>query len=216
MEVSEDGKSTITIKDFSAIFVILNLSDGKDIHIKDKVMKDNDLGEGFEDVYDKRINGLTLEVDNFHGLYRFTECKENATPFNTEVEMPIDLEVDFDSAEKGYTKPSDGETEYTKTFTDDATGTTVSVATTEEFGTKLANSILTVIPLEKTDKAEHADVIIRKYWDMFDEDRNHVKHYKDGYIGYSYKLLDEDGNEIELSGNSKADVTSPLSSKYHS
>ena len=28
------------------------------------------------------------------------------------------------------------------------------------------------------------------------------------------KLLDEDGNEIELSGNSKADVTSPLSSKY--
>ena len=66
-------------------------------------MKDNDLGEGFEDVYDKRINGLTLEVDNFHGLYRFTECKENATPFNTEVEMPIDLEVDFDSAEKGYT-----------------------------------------------------------------------------------------------------------------
>ena len=48
MEVSEDGKSTITIKDFSAIFVILNLSDGKDIHIKDKVMKDNDLGEGFE------------------------------------------------------------------------------------------------------------------------------------------------------------------------
>ena len=214
MEVSEDGKATITIKDFSAIFVILNLSDGKDIHIKDKVMKDNDLGEGFEDVYDQRINGLTLEVDNFHGLYRFTECKENATPFKTDVEMPVDLEVDFDSAEKGYTKPSDGETEYTKTFTDDATGTTVSVATTEEFGTKLANSTLTVTPLEKADKAEHADVIIRKYWDMFDEDRNYVKHYKDGYIGYSYKLLDEDGNEIELTGNSKADVTSPLGSKY--
>lgn len=214
MEVSADGKATITIKDFSAIFVILNLSDGKDIHIKDKVMKDNDLGEGFEDVYDKRINGLTLEVDNFHGLYRFTNCKENATPFKTDVEMPIDLEVDFDSAEKGYTKPSDGETEYTKTFTDTATGSTVSVATTEEFGTKLANATLTVKSLENSDKAEHADVIIRKYWDMFDEDKQYIKHYKDGYIGYSYTLLDEDGNEIELTGNSKADITSPLSSKY--
>ena len=214
MEVSEEGKATITIKEFSAIFVILNLSDGKDIHIKDKVMKDNDLGEGSEDVYDQRINGLTLEVDNFHGLYRFTECKENATPFKTDVEMPVDLEVDFNSAEKGYTKPSDGTTEYTKTFTDDATGSTVSVATTEEFGTKLENSTLTVTPLEMSENYEHADIIVRKYWDMFDEDKNYLKHYKDGYIGYSYKLLDEDGNEIELTGNSKADVTSPLGSKY--
>lgn len=214
MEVSADGKATITIKDFSAIFVILNLSDGKDIHIKDKIMKDNDLGEGYEDVYNQRINGLTLEVDNFHGLYRFTDCKENATPFKTDVEMPIDLEVDFDSAEKGYTKPSDGETEYTKTFTDTATGSTVSVTTTEEFGTKLANATLTAKPLEDSDKAEHADVIVRKYWDMFDEDKNFVKHYKYGYIGYSYTLLDEDGNEIKLTGNSKADVTAPLDTKF--
>ena len=199
--VDKDGKMTLTFGPLNAVFTLLTADDGTDVHIKNKVMA----ADG-GDYYDERINGMTVELDNYHGFYSFTNCSQRPVILDHGTNMQIDLEVDFDSAIKGYDSSDD---EFKKTFTDDATGSTVEVKTTESFGSKLENATMQVTPLKNgVDGYDDAKYAMDKVWDK------HGDNAGDGWEVYNYKLLDENGEEIVLSGNSKADITVEKPSSY--
>ena len=190
--VAEDGAMTLTMDGFNAIFAQLNIESGAGVTVQELRWADSTCPGG------KRIDGITLKIDNYNGYYNFSNCKQYATPFEMEVQMQLDLIVDFSTAVESYVRPGEGETAYTKTFTDETTGISVQVDTTEEWGQKLADASMNIHYLKEGD-AGYADA-------KFQADRL----YKNR--GNSLKILaldltDKDGNALEMTGNSQATVS---------
>ncbi len=184
--VGEDGSLTLTLDEFNQVFAQLDIQSGRDVKVEELRYVDAETPTG------KRINGITLKLDNYNGYYAFTNCKQYATPFQMEKDMQLDLIVDFSTAKKSYTRPGDGEAEYVRSFTDEKTGISAEIRTTEDFGTKMMEDGASLKISEITSGDE-------KYDDLkFRMDRLYMRNC---YKLYSLDLLDKNGDEITTGGN---------------
>lgn len=186
LTVNNDGTMSLSVENFSPIFTLQNLEDGDDVHITKKEITTSKLEEPKPTT---RINGLTIKLDNYNGFYSFKNAKQYPAILTYYTEMPVDLIVDFDSAVLVY-KPEAGKTEYTKSFTDEATGITATVRTTdEEQGKKLEGAVFKAVKLTG---AEYDDVYYRMY----------RYRYSDNYDAYDFSITAADGSSIAVNENS--------------
>lgn len=207
LTINNDGTMSLSIENFSPIFTLQNIEDGSDVHIIKKEIATS----GLEDPKPTtRINGLTLSLDNYNGFYSFTNAKQYPAILTYYTEMPVDLIVDFDSAELIY-KPDSGKTEYTKSFTDEETGITATVRTTDETqGKKLDGA---TFKASKITGDEYEDIYYRMY----------RYRYSDSYAAYDFSLTASDGSKlatdkdhnniiVNISGIDAGDVSYPAAS----
>ncbi len=205
--VHEDGTMTLSLDGFNHIFSQQTITSGKDVTV-DELRYFNmreyyvDMAESEEDkalyetIPEKCIDGITVTLNNYNGFYSFGECTQYPVILFKYTDMCLDLTVDFSSAVKAYERPGEGETAYTRTFTDESTGVSVFVETTEEWGQKLADANMSISYLDESDS---------RYEDAkFQMDRLFVR---DCYKLLAFKLTDSEGNELSLEGNCQATVS---------
>lgn len=180
--VAEEGSMTLTMDGFNAIFAQLNIGSSKEVTVKDLRWAEATCPGG------KRIDGITLDIgNNYNGYYSFADCKQYATPFEIGVNMQLDLIIDFSTAVAAYVRPGENDDAYTKTFTDETTGISVQVDTTEEWGENLAGASMDIHYLKEGD-AGYEDV-------KFQADRLY-KNNGDSLKMLALDLKDKDGKTI--------------------
>lgn len=185
LTVNNDGSMELSIENFSAIFTLQQLEDGSDVHITGRTMDKTGLESPQPTT---RINGLKIKLDNYNGFYSFTNAKQYPVILMDYTQMPVDLIVDFDSAELIY-KPEAGKTEYTKTLTDEETGITATVRTTdEEQGKKLDGASFKATKIAGN---EYDDMYYRMY----------RYRYSDEYYYYNFALTAADGTSLATGDN---------------
>ncbi len=205
--VHEDGTMTLSLDGFNHIFSQQTITSGKDVTV-DELRYFNmreyyvDMAESEEDkalyetIPEKCIDGITVTLNNYNGFYSFGDCTQYPVILFTYTDMCLDLTVDFSTAVKAYERPGEGETAYTRTFTDETTGVSVFVETTEEWGQKLADASMSISYLDESDS---------RYEDAkFQMDRLFVR---DCYKLLAFRLTDSEGNELSLEGNCQATVS---------
>lgn len=196
MDVDEDGNLTFTIDVKNPYFSLQQIEGGEDVHIVDSTYgADEGAPAGFWGSYTGRIMQLIVIVDSLNGEYAFTNCKEYATPLEEEVEMPIHLGVDFDSAARML--DGDGESH---TFTDGATGVAVTVQTTDsQLAETLNTAQLSVTELTQGDSYDTARAAItEEYVDEPD------------FKLYDIHLLTAGNQEIAFTWSEATAVSLPL------
>ncbi len=205
--VHEDGTMTLSLDGFNHIFSQQTITSGKDVTVDElryfnlreywmESATSESEKEAFKEIPEKCIDGITVTLNNYNGFYSFGDCTQFPVILFTETDMCLDLTVDFSSAVKAYERPGEGETAYSKTFTDESTGVSVFVETTEDWGQKLDDSSLSISYLDESDS---------RYEDAkFQMDRLCVR---DWYKLLAFTLTDSDGNELSLEGNCQATVS---------
>ena len=184
LTVNNDGSMELSIENFSGIFTLQQIEDGTDVHVTGRTMDKT----GLDTEPTTRINGLKIKLDNYNGFYSFTNAKQYPVILMGYTQMPVDLIVDFDSAELIY-KPEAGKTEYTKLFTDEETGITATVRTTDETqGKKLDGA---TFKASKITGSEYDDMYYRMY----------RYRYSDEYIFYNFTLTAADGSKLATGDN---------------
>ena len=117
LQVLENGKIEVTVDVMNPAFELIHVKDGSNIHVKEIKRKDsyyidNELADKvkMEDgTYQGRITQLTLELDDFSGLYTFGDCVEFALPTYNEStpdvdqrwKIPLNLAIDFEELQSG-------------------------------------------------------------------------------------------------------------------
>lgn len=184
LTVNNDGSMELSIENFSGIFTLQQIEDGTDVHVTGRTMDKT----GLDTEPTTRINGLKIKLDNYNGFYSFTNAKQYPVILMGYTQMPVDLIVDFDSAELIY-KPEAGKTEYTKLFTDEETGITATVRTTDETqGKKLDGA---TFKASKITGNEYDDMYYRMY----------RYRYADEYTFYNFTLTAADGSKLATGDN---------------
>lgn len=110
MVVNENGKITLTIELKNQVFELLQVKDGKNIHVKEIERSDTwaydnvdkvDMGDG---TFKGRITKIVFELDDFSGLYTLGDCVEFGIILYDEQNpdkdvkwyVPLNLAVDFE------------------------------------------------------------------------------------------------------------------------
>lgn len=110
MVVNENGKITLTIELKNQVFELLQVKDGKNIHVKEVERSDTwaydnvdkvDMGDG---TFKGRIIKIVFELDDFSGLYTLGDCVEFGIILYDEQNpdkdvkwyVPLNLAVDFE------------------------------------------------------------------------------------------------------------------------
>lgn len=197
MRVDENGYLTIVINVENGVFSLQNIEDGESVHIVDsKYGADEGATPGLWGPHNGRIMQLTVTVDDLSGEYAFTGCKEYPTILEKDMEMPIHLGVDFDSA----IKMLNGEGECS-TFTDEQTGIKVSVQTTNSaLDEKLGTASISVTEVtEGTLYNETKAALITEYVE------------EPAFKLYNICLLAKKGEIISLTKNDAVSVYFPQS-----
>lgn len=189
-----DGSEEV-LSDASEIFTLQALGDGEKVKVTDTK---RDAGpEAPYGEHADRIIEATFKVEGYDSIYALGECTEYPTLMDSDMHMPIHLLVDWDSAVRSYVEPEEDQTSWTKTYTDEATGVSVTVSTTEKtVGEKLEKAVFTV--------NKEAD----------EENLNTIKEaLEPNYNGnitfgiYTINLEDAEENKITLDGNTKAELS---------
>lgn len=115
MVVNENGKITLTIELKNQVFELLQVKDGKNIHVKEVERSDTwaydnvdkvDMGDG---TFKGRITKIVFELDDFSGLYTLGDCVEFGIILYDEQNpdkdvkwyVPLNLAVDFEEQKPG-------------------------------------------------------------------------------------------------------------------
>lgn len=198
LTVGEDKSLTLTISDLNSAFTLqrIEAADDSGMVIQERIMQ---YAEDYPNYnwgkISSRIQGLKIKLNDTRGTYYFSNCIEyplilEGTAAEGYKEMPIVLSVDFASAEKGYV---DSENTQIKAFANDDLGIKVTVYTSEQDIIDLLNSA--TMQISKLQNSDYKAIVNELYGE------------EPPYSVYSFTLMDANGKEIELSGNSKADFT---------
>lgn len=210
--VDENKKMTLTLENFSEIFQIVSMEDGTDVHIKERYYTKSETDSAKKLVstinggvitpkfrHDDRINGLVLTLDNANGLYEFGNCAQCPIILDEDHYMKMHLQVNFDEYEIGYDDTKGDTAE--KTFTDDATGVTVAVRTTEqEYADRLEGAALKV---KENKSGNYCQMIQDLYYDGTVQKKI-----------YDISLKDKDGKEIDLSNTDNTETKLTIKTDY--
>lgn len=98
--VEEDGTKTITVDVLNPVFTLQKISSPENSEILAGV-KDSDRYEGTNGVgVNGRITQLVIRLGDNSALYPFDDCQEFPTLLETYWEVPLELSVEFTSAQK--------------------------------------------------------------------------------------------------------------------
>lgn len=194
--VGEDGTLTVTTSANQEIFTLQDIKDGPDTHIKSikRGGKIDWMGEPPAVIpYTDRITELTVELGNASGQYSFSDCVEYPVVLNVDKNWTIHLSVDFASAVRQI------EGDFEKTFTDAATGVSVTVKAEEgsPLIPKLQDATFSAAEVTEGDVFDRA----KKALDRSFSTNPEFKLYSMG--------LTADGEEIVLDNDASASVSIP-------
>lgn len=98
--VEEDGTKTITVDVLNPVFTLQKIAAPENSEILSGV-KDSERYEGTNGVgVDGRITQLVIRLGDNSALYPFDDCQEFPTLLETDWEVPLELSVEFTSAQK--------------------------------------------------------------------------------------------------------------------
>lgn len=125
--VDDDGTSLLTLPVVQETFTLQHIGDTDNATIATVVRG----GSVSSTSYSDRITEVAFLLGDTSGVYTFTDVVEYPIPLATDKTWPLHLAVDFDSAVRHVSG------EFTQTFTDEATGISVTVSA-EESSTSIA------------------------------------------------------------------------------
>lgn len=152
--VGADGALTLTVTAVQEIFTLQHIGDTDNAQVL-SVTRGGVLNAPPADApYSDRITDITFLLGDASGVYTFTDVIEYPVPLEVDKTWPIHLAVDFDSA----TRQVEGD--YSRTFTDDATGISVTVEAEEGSSTidDLQDAVFTVVKQESDEERAGADL----------------------------------------------------------
>ena len=204
LTVAEDGTKYLTIKfDNTAgdIFTQQNIEGGDGVEVIEAHRNDT-LYEGPDGATSAngRIDRLELKLLNDSGEYSFSNCQQFPTIIGKFTNMQVRLSVDFSSAVRTYV-PDDGPDNQTfsTTFTDDATGVSVEVASTDA---------ATIAELRK----QGVKLVVSKDGNGYDSAQQQLAAAYTSPLDFSLydiSLLSAAGYAIALNGNTKVVASLP-------
>ena len=203
LRVDEDGAMTLTFYPVNEIFTLQDIkgNDDEGVHILSVERGGASTSYGS---HSDRITKVVAKLDSAKSTYALGACTQCPTIFmgGADQHWRMQLDVDFDSAkENGAVQP--GEDAFSKTFSDEATGITVAVSTSDK---------------NEVQKIESARLSVVKHED--DEANAAIEaEFAKSFLGtpkyeaYSIVLVDADGNAIHLAASSVL-VTAPSAINY--
>ena len=203
LRVDEDGAMTLTFYPVNEIFTLQDIkgNDDEGVHILSVERGGASTSYGS---HSDRITKVVAKLDSAKSTYALGTCTQCPTIFmgGADQHWRMQLDVDFDSAkENGAVQP--GEDAFSKTFSDEATGITVAVSTSDK---------------NEVQKIESARLSVVKHED--DEANAAIEaEFAKSFLGtpkyeaYSIVLVDADGNAIHLAASSVL-VTAPSAINY--
>ena len=198
LTVAEDGTKYLTIKfDNTAgdIFTQQNIEGGDGVEVIEAHRNDT-LYEGPDGATSAngRIDRLELKLLNDSGEYSFSNCQQFPTIIGKFTNMQVRLSVDFSSAVRMYTPDEDPDNQaFSTTFTDDATGVSVEVASTDA---------ATIAELKK----QGVKLVVSKDGNGYDSIQQQLASAYTSPLDFSLydiSFLSEAGYAIALNGNTK-------------
>lgn len=203
LRVDEDGAMTLTFYPVNEIFTLQDIkgNDDEGVHILSVERGGASTSYGS---HSDRITKVVAKLDSAKSTYALGACTQCPTIFmgGADQHWRMQLDVDFDSAkENGAVQP--GEDAFSKTFSDEVTGITVAVSTSDK---------------NEVQKIESARLSVVKHED--DEANAAIEaEFAKSFLGtpkyeaYSIVLVDADGNAIHLAASSVL-VTAPSAINY--
>ena len=203
LRVDEDGTMILTFYPVNEVFTLQDIkgNDDEGVHILSVERGGASTSYGS---HSDRITKVVAKLDSAKSTYALGACTQCPTIFmgGADQHWRMQLDVDFDSAkENGVVQP--GEDAFSKTFSDEATGITVAVSTSDK---------------NEVQKIESARLSVVKHED--DEANAAIEaEFAKSFLGtpkyeaYSIVLVDADGNAIHLAASSVL-VTAPSAINY--
>ena len=203
LRVDEDGTMILTFYLVNEVFTLQDIkgNDDEGVHILSVERGGASTSYGS---HSDRITKVVAKLDSAKSTYALGACTQCPTIFmgGADQHWRMQLDVDFDSAkENGAVQP--GEDAFSKTFSDEATGITVAVSTSDK---------------NEVQKIESARLSVVKHED--DEANAAIEtEFAKSFLGtpkyeaYSIVLVDADGNAIHLAASSVL-VTAPSAINY--
>lgn len=203
LRVDEDGTMILTFYPVNEVFTLQDIkgNDDEGVHILSVERGGASTSYGS---HSDRITKVVAKLDSAKSTYALGACTQCPTIFmgGADQHWRMQLDVDFDSAkENGAVQP--GEDAFSKTFSDEATGITAAVSTSDK---------------NEVQKIESARLSVVKHED--DEANAAIEaEFAKSFLGtpkyeaYSIVLVDADGNAIHLSASSVL-VTAPSAINY--
>ena len=203
LRVDEDGTMILTFYPVNEVFTLQDIkgNDDEGVHILSVERGGASTSYGS---HSDRITKVVAKLDSAKSTYALGACTQCPTIFmgGADQHWRMQLDVDFDSAkENGAVQP--GEDAFSKTFSDEATGITVAVSTSDK---------------NEVQKIESARLSVVKHED--DEANAAIEaEFAKSFLGtpryeaYSIVLVDADGNAIHLAASSIL-VTAPSAINY--
>lgn len=198
LEIKEDGTRYLTVTNMNRFFALQKISSTEDA-VKAMIISTETVSD-YPQYYTSRINTITFKLNEDDDTYNFDDCEEFAVPLagtgKANKTMPLQLKVDFSSAEQGFDDSQIGVVSWE--LNDSATGCKVIVSSSEEsIIARMTNASLRVEEVTGDEK----DSLFNK----LSED------YDGNVEGNIYNFVLEDGNKevISLTGNTQASVTFP-------
>ena len=203
LRVDEDGTMILTFYPVNEVFTLQDIkgNDDEGVHILSVERGGASTSYGS---HSDRITKVVAKLDSAKSTYALGACTQCPTIFmgGADQHWRMQLDVDFDSAkENGAVQP--GEDAFSKTFSDEATGITVAVSTSDK---------------NEVQKIESARLSVVKHED--DEANAAIEaEFAKSFLGtpkyeaYSIVLVDADGNAIHLAASSVL-VTAPSAINY--
>ena len=203
LRVDEDGAMTLTFYPVNEIFTLQDIKGNDDEGVRILSVERGGASTSYGSHSD-RITKVVAKLDSAKSTYALGACTQCPTIFmgGADQHWRMQLDVDFDSAkENGAVQP--GEDAFSKTFSDEATGMTVAVSTSDK---------------NEVQKIESARLSVVKHED--DEANAAIEaEFAKSFLGtpkyeaYSIVLVDADGNAIHLAASSVL-VTAPSAINY--
>ena len=203
LRVDEDGTMILTFYPVNEVFTLQDIkgNDDEGVHILSVERGGASTSYGS---HSDRITKVVAKLDSAKSTYALGACTQCPTIFmgGADQHWRMQLDVDFDSAkENGAVQP--GEDAFSKTFSDEATGITVAVSTSDK---------------NEVQKIESARLSVVKHED--DEANAAIEaEFAKSFLGTpkyeacSIVLVDADGNAIHLAASSVL-VTAPSAINY--
>lgn len=193
--VGDDGTITVTVYPVQEIFTLQHIEDGDNVHVQ--AIERGGYSENYGS-HEDRITKIVATLDDYSGIYKFSNCVQYPTILQQDKNWDVYLEVDFSSAIEGGYDPGD-EDEYTKVFTDDSTGISATVSTTEkDLGEKLDSLLFQAKSVTSGDDYESAKTSLSSQYVT-----------EPPFSLYELSLTDELGTAVELNGNTSVMVAIP-------
>ena len=197
LEIRDDGKY-LTVTNLNRFFALQKISSTEDA-VKAMIISTETVSD-YPQYYTSRINTITFKLNEDDDTYNFDDCEEFAVPLagtgKANKTMPLQLKVDFSSAEQGFDDSQIGVVSWE--LNDSATGCKVIVSSSEEsIIARMTNASLRVEEVTGDEK--------NSLFNKLSAD------YEGNVEGNIYNFVLEDGNKavISLTGNSQASITFP-------